>query len=182
MAAVTGYLKRPPQVDVTIWHSTIIWGSGVIVYIIWTHFLRRIRICNQNFEIPCVASTILKIVWVHFSKMGIYPHSTCYPTLIFEGNPNLKFVWSYLACSTYYNGISKNSHQIMWNSKFQPAIRVQFWSRFRIWSSFHIWSGSHDIVNILTILKMATKWTLIVSGPIFQGESISGLRNLRFHH
>ena len=40
------------------------------------------------------------------------------------------------------------------NDVVQPGIRDILWSRFRIWSPFvHIWSGSHDIANILMLLK-----------------------------
>jgi hypothetical protein len=45
--------------------------------------------------------------------MTKFSRSTWYPTLILEENPNLMPVWWYLACSTCYNRISKNSQQIM---------------------------------------------------------------------
>jgi len=45
--------------------------------------------------------------------MTKFSRSTWYPTSILEENPNLMPVWSYLACSTCYSRISKNSQQIM---------------------------------------------------------------------
>ena len=59
---------------------------------------------DVNFELIIMNVSILAIEIFLFNLL---------PYLNFEGNPNLKFVWSYLNCSTCYSRIAKNSHQIM---------------------------------------------------------------------
>lgn len=79
--------------------------------IFWGEYESAVR--NLKF---IVAPIILGMVWCTFPKWAYITkssHSTCYPTSICEENPNLQSVWSYFPCSIWYNGISKNSHQII---------------------------------------------------------------------
>jgi hypothetical protein len=126
-------------------------------------FLRRIWFCSQKFEIEPVAPAILGMVLMHVSKMGIHNQIFLFNLVpqIFRRIQIWGLFGHICPIAPDIIGFLKIATK-KWapDATVQPGIGVKFWSRFRIWSPFfHIWSGSHDIANILILLKIATKST-----------------------